>query len=81
MGPSKGVAKGCFLTGLQLLEVEDVVGEQVFVLKGQPHVVQTRVIRTDGHIHPRFKTAFKDQAQLPVALEGTRLKISGGAHS
>ena len=61
MGPGKGVAKGGSLAGLELLKVDDVEGEQIFVLEGQSHVVQSGIIGANGDVYPRVKAAIEDK--------------------
>jgi hypothetical protein len=80
MGPGKGMAEGRFLAGLQGIKADHVVGEQVFVLKGQTHVVQPGVVGADGNIYPGLKAAVKDHFELVNFIQGAGFKIGGGAH-
>jgi hypothetical protein len=42
------------------MEVDDVMGEQGFVFKGQTNIVQPSVIGADRNVYSRIKTAIED---------------------
>ena len=76
--PGKGMAERIFLASLKLLKVNHIMGEQVFIFKGQTHIVQAGIIGTNGNVHTGVKAAIEHQLQLLNVIEGARFQICCG---
>lgn len=73
------MAEGGGLAGPQLFEVDDVLGEEVFVFEGEADVVKSSVIGADGDVDSGIKAAIKDGFEGGHAGESAGLEIGGWA--
>ena len=58
-----------------MLEVDDVLGKEVLVFKGETDVVETSIIGADGDVHSCIKAAIKDGFEGGHAGEGAGFEI------
>ena len=73
MWPSKGVAEGSVLASFELLKTNHILGEQIFIFKGQTNIVQTCVVCADSNINPSLEAAIEDRFELMNRLQSTCL--------